>query len=834
MTARGTPKQVGDLLAHARWVKRIAADLVDGDLAEDVAQDVWLTSIRRPPAHGSALRAWLRTVVTNLVRSGYRSDRRRQARETALSLAAEGVSSDTPEELTIRTQLQRRLAEQILTLREPYRQAVVHRYVDDLSAAQIARILQVPAGTVRRRIKVGLDCLREALRDELHERERWARLVVPLAPAHLRLVPADGQRLPGRPGGLTLAAGTRSGQALLVGALLVLPLLMVAVLRGATPAEPARALRSEPASGVLRAPVFLPATLLDGETSSQRDERVRAPKGALEGDPSTAVTGRVLDTHGHGLSAATVSAWSPHRRDQPARQVRADERGRYEIALPAGRYVLKATSPGYARGLSWVDLRGARQVDLRLHLRAQLAGRVVERATGQPLPGGLVTASCRQVSGLTAQVDGAGAFSLTVDAGGYRVSARRGGLYGVSEPVQARPGESATVLIALAPTAAIQGRVRGEAATDGSGLGGVKVTVRAVSDLPVCRGFQATTTTAPDGGYRLEGLPPCGLAIEFVAPRHIRRSVPVADWAAGADRRVDTWLAPASVLTGQVRDVGGAPVAGARIEVGARAQAVETPATDDTRPGTAPRRRLTSDEAGRFEVDHLPAGDTWIVVQHQRGVASIGPVHLGRGETRPVSIELGPPAWISGRVTYPDGASVRDFTVQAIATRDTETFGSPSVAVSGEDGRFTIGPLVAGQVSLGPMRTWHMVTRGPTSGLRPLMLTLAEGELRTGVQLTVVRPEGGVEGTVTDGAGRAVEGATVDLFLRNAETGAHDFEVRVFSDAAGRFEVSDLPAGTRALAVDHPLHGRVWRRGVRPGAPPLGIRLKPARASLRH
>ena len=602
MTARGTPKQVGDLLAHARWVKRIAADLVDADLAEDVAQDVWVTSIRRPPAEGSALRAWLRTVVTNLVRSGYRSDRRRQARETALSLAAEGVSSDTPEELTIRLQLQRRLAEQILTLREPYRQAVVYRYVDDLSAAQIARLLHVPAGTVRRRIKVGLDRLREALRDQLQERERWARLLVPLAPAHLRLVPSDGQRLPGRPGKLPLPPGTRSGQALLVGALLVLPMITVAVLRWAAPAEPARTLRSEPAAVSLRAPVFTPAALLHRETSSQSEERAGVPNG-FAGDQSTAVTGRVLDTDGNGLAGATVTAWSPHRQDQPARGVLADERGRYEIALPTGRYVLRATSPGYAKGMSWVDLRGSRLVDLRLHLKAQLVGRVVERATGQPLPGGLVTASSRQVSGQTVEVDGAGAFSLTVDAGGYRVSARRGGLYGVSEPIRARPGESATVLVALAPTAAIQGRVRGEAATDGSGLGGVKVSARAVSDLPVCRGFQATTTTASDGGYRLEGLPSCGLAIEFVAPRHVRRSVPVADWAGVADRRVDTWLAAASVLTGQVRDAGGAPVARARIEVGARAQAVETPTADGTRPKTASPRRLTSDEAGRFEVD---------------------------------------------------------------------------------------------------------------------------------------------------------------------------------------------------------------------------------------
>src|SRR5205823_1008819 len=48
-------------------------------------------------------------------------------------------------------------------LAEPYRTAVLLRYYEELSAAEIARRTEVPAGTVRWRLKEGLDRLRRQL-----------------------------------------------------------------------------------------------------------------------------------------------------------------------------------------------------------------------------------------------------------------------------------------------------------------------------------------------------------------------------------------------------------------------------------------------------------------------------------------------------------------------------------------------------------------------------------------------------------------------------------------------------------------------------------------------
>jgi RNA polymerase sigma factor (sigma-70 family) len=824
-TARSSPRHIGDLLAHARWVKRIAADLVDRDLAEDVAQDVWEASMRRPPADRSAPRAWLRTVVLNLVRAGYRSDRRRQARETAVSTMAE-ASGDSPEELTIRTELQRRLAEQILALREPYREAVYLRYVEDLTAAQIARLLRVPAGTVRRRLKVGLDRLRENLGARSRERELWVRLIVPAGLGPAGTTAGGGWRpAPGVPAA-PVAAGP--GRGLALGALLAAPVIIVAVALWAPSRGAPRAARASlPATGA-RAPVFVPVAadgLEPGGSQGAASDAAEPPADRA----AVAIEGRVLDTDGAGLAGASVTVWST-RSDvggERARKTVTDGAGRYRIPVPPGRYVLRATSPGFGRATSWLDVRGTSVVDLRLHLPSRLAGQVVDATSGQPQPGGWVTVTARQGRPRSARVDATGAFALDVEPGRYRVSAHRGPLFGVSDPVQARPGESASVRVALTRTAAIHGRVLGDT---GGGLAGVTVSARAADDRRSCRGFQARTTSAADGSYRLEGLPPCRLTLDLQARGHVPRALPVGATTGRTDRRLDAQLAVAAAVAGQVRDVAGAPVAGARIYyMGAAGGSSPPHRPDADRAAGAsppPRRQVVTDPQGGFELDGLPPGDFWLVAQHPRGTARLGPERVAAGQARRLSIALGPPSWVSGRVAYPDGAPVPGFSLQAIATRDDETVGPPAVAVTGDDGRFTVGPLAAGAVSLRPMRTWFVISRGANAAGGPVALTLGEGERRSGVQLTVPRPEARLQGTVIDARGQSVAGATVDVFVKNGDSRGQDFELRAFTDEAGRFQVDGLPAGTRSLVVDHPVHGRARRSGLGPASDPLTLRLR--------
>ncbi|MEZ5973953.1 MAG: sigma factor-like helix-turn-helix DNA-binding protein [Planctomycetota bacterium] len=76
---------------------------------------------------------------------------------------------------------QRRLVGEVLQLSEPYRTTVMLRYFQNMSSAEIARHQDVPPGTVRWRLKRGLDELRERLDDSFGSRENWCLALVPLA-----------------------------------------------------------------------------------------------------------------------------------------------------------------------------------------------------------------------------------------------------------------------------------------------------------------------------------------------------------------------------------------------------------------------------------------------------------------------------------------------------------------------------------------------------------------------------------------------------------------------------------------------------------------------------
>ena len=194
-----------ELLAHVAWVRRLARRLTaDAADAEDLLQETWMAAARHPPTSDRPLRPWLAVVLRNLWRTGRLAARRREARHAALAGEAVDLS---PERLAEQVEGQRLLAELVAGLDEPYRQALVLRYFEDLSGAEIARRLGVPAGTVRWRLKVALDELRRRL-DERHGGRRavWTAALLPLAgPATLR--PRMGSCLAIGLAGATLALG---------------------------------------------------------------------------------------------------------------------------------------------------------------------------------------------------------------------------------------------------------------------------------------------------------------------------------------------------------------------------------------------------------------------------------------------------------------------------------------------------------------------------------------------------------------------------------------------------------------------------------------------------
>jgi RNA polymerase sigma-70 factor (ECF subfamily) len=179
MEARTPRLEPEALLAHAGWLRQLAASLVaDPAGADGVVQDTWLAALRHPPAGDRPLGPWLARVARNFALRRRRGELRRAEHERGL--AAPGAAP-TPEQTVERLDLQRTLVEAVQAVGEPFRTAIVQRYFEGRSGAEIARLSGVPAGTVRWRIKRGIEELRERLDGRFGSRASWCALLVPLA-----------------------------------------------------------------------------------------------------------------------------------------------------------------------------------------------------------------------------------------------------------------------------------------------------------------------------------------------------------------------------------------------------------------------------------------------------------------------------------------------------------------------------------------------------------------------------------------------------------------------------------------------------------------------------
>src|SRR5262245_23502265 len=68
----------GDLEDKIPWMQELACHLVrDRDAARELVQDAWLMALRRPPREQDRPRAWIGTVMRNLVRQDGRRTHRR-------------------------------------------------------------------------------------------------------------------------------------------------------------------------------------------------------------------------------------------------------------------------------------------------------------------------------------------------------------------------------------------------------------------------------------------------------------------------------------------------------------------------------------------------------------------------------------------------------------------------------------------------------------------------------------------------------------------------------------------------------------------------------------
>jgi RNA polymerase sigma-70 factor, ECF subfamily len=160
--ARAALSHIDSLYGLALRLTRRAAD------AEDLVQDTYLKAFRS--AHqfeaGTNLKAWLFTILHNTFRNNRRHDGRNPVdvdSEAVERAAGEGPADLSPEQILSRGTLDADLQAALDALPDAFRQAVWLRDVEELSYAEIARILDVPIGTVMSRISRGRRALSEGL-----------------------------------------------------------------------------------------------------------------------------------------------------------------------------------------------------------------------------------------------------------------------------------------------------------------------------------------------------------------------------------------------------------------------------------------------------------------------------------------------------------------------------------------------------------------------------------------------------------------------------------------------------------------------------------------------
>jgi RNA polymerase sigma-70 factor, ECF subfamily len=155
------------LYATAMRLTRNRAD------AEDLVQDTMVRALRFRDRFepGTNLRAWLYTILHNTWRNRIR-DLAREATDVdserieELAARADGPAEvDTPERVLLRSTMDADLKEALDELPDAFRQAVWLRDVEEFSYAEIARMLDVPIGTVMSRISRGRRLLFEKLAD---------------------------------------------------------------------------------------------------------------------------------------------------------------------------------------------------------------------------------------------------------------------------------------------------------------------------------------------------------------------------------------------------------------------------------------------------------------------------------------------------------------------------------------------------------------------------------------------------------------------------------------------------------------------------------------------
>ena len=133
----------------ARWLARDAHD------ADDVVQDACVRALKYLGSlHGSDARAWFLTIVRHAFYDWLGRNRPAEIVDddgTAIEMAIDHAAA-TPEQSALRNDQTQALSDAVAALPLQYREVLVLRELEELSYKEIARVADIPIGTVMSRL----------------------------------------------------------------------------------------------------------------------------------------------------------------------------------------------------------------------------------------------------------------------------------------------------------------------------------------------------------------------------------------------------------------------------------------------------------------------------------------------------------------------------------------------------------------------------------------------------------------------------------------------------------------------------------------------------------
>lgn len=625
------------LTSELDWVRRLALSLVhDRADADEIAQETWVTARRHAPTD-RPLRPWLSRVVLNLVRMRARSRARREQREATAVAQVVDDHAPSPAELVDRVELQRTLVDAVLALREPYRATVLLHYVEGLSCRDIAHRLQIPDGTVRRRLKTALDDLRAALAPDRSRSGLWA-VLTPLVGSPISVA--------------------RIAMKKLVVALIIVAIVALGVGFALHHGRGSAKVLSANQAGGGGARVALGSAAVDSSDAQ--------PWFVQAGASKRRVAGRVV-FEGKPVAGAIVRLSD---RDQLA-AVPSGADGSFDFGMQApGDVTVSAeaedkTPAAITLALADPTVKSDKLVLELTACRARLYGSIVD-ASG----GGIPKARLRVAGFGGTDANAAGEYSLCVPMGDSTVAIGADGYGGLSLPIHLVGAHHRN--FELVPEAALAGKV-----VDESGAPVSRAHVLAVPQAIEGPHFlaQGGATSADDGTFHIDGLAPGRFSLIAEADGYGSTSTTAAVALAGtANKPITLVVSARTSIAGHVM-MGGKPVAGARIAVAGGALLLP--------------RGSYSQTDGSFVLDGVPAGQTKLTAGAYEVVTPKALVVPKLG-IKDLTVEVSELAALRGRVLR-KGQPVSAAVIQTTVGLTTQ---------SDQDGQYEIRGLQPGTVQL--------------------------------------------------------------------------------------------------------------------------------------